>query len=191
MAQDTLFHILQRQPWWVTLLAAILIFWIAYAIFPPIAPFAALPFVALAIYIAVVQWRRGEPGDVGQRLAELRAMSWETFSECVADAYRRQGYNVAPSGGGGYDFKLEKAGRVTLVQCRRWKVNQVGEAPVRDLARAVEQNEASRGICLAAGDFSARARSLAAGEPVTLVSGPELATLLRKQRSAWLRRPQA
>ncbi|HZN25762.1 MAG TPA: restriction endonuclease [Burkholderiales bacterium] len=182
MAQDTLFHILRRQPWWISILVAIVIFWIAYAIFPPVAPFIALPFVLLALYIAIVQWRRGTPGDVGARLAELRAMSWETFSAAVADAYRNKGYAVSPSEGRGYDFKLTKQGEVILLQCRRWKVNQVGAAPVRELAEAVDRADARRGICIAAGDFSAPARAIAAGEPVTLLSGSELVELVRVRK---------
>jgi restriction system protein len=180
MAKDTLFNILSRQPWWITVLVAFGLFWIGYAIFPPIAPFVALPFAVLAIYIAFVQWRRGSPFDVTETLATLRAMPWERFSTIVAGAYRRQGYRVSPSRDRGYDFKLEKDGRVTLLQCRRWKVNQVGVGPVRELADAVEQNEASRGICVTAGEFSTPARSAAAREPVTLLSGAELVSLVGK-----------
>jgi restriction system protein len=182
MAQDTLFHILRRQPWWISVLVAFVLFWIAHAIFPPIAPFIAVPFVVLAVYIAIVQWRRGAPVDVSGRLAELRAMSWEDFSAAVADAYRKKGYAVSPSKGAGYDFKLEKGGEVILLQCRRWKVNQVGAAPVRELAVAVDRHDARRGICLAAGEFSARARAIAADEPVTLLSGSELAELIGAQK---------
>lgn len=182
MGKESLFQILSRQPWWITVLVAFVIFWIAYAIFPPVAPFAALPFGLLAIYIAIKQWRSGTPANAGERLAEIRGMPWETFSAAVAEAFRRQGYHVAPADGQGFDFRLTKDGRVFLLQCRRWKVNQVGEGPVRELAAAVERAEASRGLCLAAGDFSEPARKLAAREPVTLISGPALVTLLGRVR---------
>lgn len=182
MAKETLFHILSRQPWWVTLLVAFVLFWIAYAVFPPVAPFITLPFLLLAAYIGFVQWRQGAPGDAGERLAELRAMPWESFSAAVTAAYRKQGYTVLPAESPGYDYKLVRDGRSVLLQCRRWKVNQVGEAPVRELARAVERDEASRGICLTAGDFSAPARRLAADEPLALISGVELARLVRAPR---------
>ena len=180
MAQkEPLFSLLSRQPWWVTLLVAFVVFWIGYTIFPPVAPFVALPFIVLGGYIAFQQFRKGSPGNVDARLAELRAMSWESFSTAVTDAYRKQGYTVLPSEGRGYDYKLVRDGRTTLLQCRRWKVNQVGEAPVRELAQAVEHADAARGICLAAGEFSQPARRLAAGEPVSLVSGRELTELVR------------
>src|SRR5688572_29315902 len=179
MAKDTLFHILSRQPWWFTFLVAFALYWVAYAIFPPVAPFIVVPFVLLGGYIAFMQWRTGVPGNSAERLAELRAMPWDTFSAAATDAYRKQGYTVLPSDGRGYDFKLVRDGRTTLLQCRRWKVNQVGEGPVRELALAVAQTEAARGICLSGGDFSAPARKFAAGEPLTLVSGIELTELVR------------
>lgn len=180
MAQrTTLFHILSRQPWWVTLVVAFVLFWIAYAIFPPVAPFVAVPFILLAGYIAFVQFRKGTPGNVGEVIERLRAMSWDEFSAVVTAAYRKQGYTVLPAEAPGYDFKLVRDGRSTLLQCRRWKVNQVGEGPVRELAKAVDRAEAARGICLTAGDFSRPARSLAASEPIALVSGAELAELVR------------
>lgn len=178
MAQETLFKILSRQPWWVTLLVAIALFWIAYAVFPPVAPFIPIPFVLLSIYFAVTQWRKGTPSNVGKHLDTLRGMSWEDFSALVIDAYRRRGHIVLPADGRGYDFKLTKNGQVILLQCRRWKVNQVGAAPVRELAEAVALSEAFRGICLSAGEFSQPARKLAVDEPVSLVSGADLIELV-------------
>ena len=183
-AKESLFSILSRQPWWLTLLVAFGLFWVAYAIFPPVAPFVALPFLVLGMYFGFVQLRHGPVGNVGERLTALRAMPWEVFSAELTRAYRKQGYTVLPSEGRGYDFKLVKEGRTTLLQCRRWKLNQVGESQVRELAQAVEREDAGRGICLSAGEFSAPARKLAAGEPLTLISGVELARLV-PQRKKW------
>ena len=182
MAQETLFNILLRQPWWVTLLVAVAFFAIAHVIFPPIAPFFALPFVVLSGYIAYRQWRGRSSVNADERLAELRAMSWDEFSAIMANSYRRNGYAVEPARNAAYDFTLSKDGRVTLLQCRRWKVNQVGVAPVRELADAVSREDAYKGICVAAGAFSEPARKLTASEPVTLVSGLELVQLVGSLR---------
>ena len=178
MAQETLFRILLRQPWWITVLVAVVLFAIARAIFPPVAPFVALPFAGLAIYIAYRQSRGTAAVNADERLALLRAMSWEEFSELVAAAYTRHGYHVVSAERPGYDYTLTKGSRVTLLQCRRWRVNQVGIGPVRELARAIEREEATNGICISAGDFSAPARKLIETEPVMLVSGLELVELL-------------
>src|SRR5690348_16267276 len=130
-----------------------MLFWIAYAIFPQVAPYIAEPFVVLAAYIAFLQFRSGAPGNVAERLAEFRSMSWESFSAAVTAAHRRKAYVVTPGDHRGYDFKLVKGGEVLLLQCRRWKVNQVGAEPIRELALAVGRQEARRGISVAAGEL--------------------------------------
>lgn len=178
MAQDTLFRILLRQPWWITLIVAAILFALAHAIFPPVAAFVALPFAGLAVYIAYRQWRGTSPVDADERLAALRAMSWEEFSALLTAAYSRRGYHVAAAERPGYDYALTKGGRITLLQCRRWRVSQVGVGPVRELARAVEREEAMNGICVSASTFTEPARKLVASEPVTLLSGLELVELL-------------
>jgi restriction system protein len=82
---------------------------------------------------------------------------------------------------------LIKGGQTILLQCRRWKVNQVGAAPVRELAEAVAASDAYRGICLAAGEFSQPARKLTVDEPVSLVAGADLIELVGEpgKRSWW------
>lgn len=187
MAQQNLFQLLQRQPWWITLLVAAGLFWCTYLFFPPIAPFVSAPFVLLALYIAIVQWRKGSPSDVQVHLEALRGMSWEEFSALVVDAYRERGFTVLPSEGRGYDFKLTKDGQTILLQCRRWKVNQVGAVPVRELAEAVANSEAYKGICLSAGEFSQPALKLTLDEPVSLVSGADLIELVGEpgKKSWW------
>jgi len=188
MARQTLFSILLRQPWWVTLIVAFAMFAIVHAIFPPIAPFMAMPFALLAIYIAYRQWRGHTTVNAAERIADIRALAWDEFSALIADAYRHQGYKVAPAQSREYDFTLTRDGRTSLVQCRRWKVNAVGAGPVRDLAHAVARLEAYRGICIAAGGFSEPARKLTAREPVTLLSGLELVQLVAP---VWKRKQKA
>ena len=183
MARETLFNILLRQPWWVTLLVAFAMFAVAHAVFPPVAPFMALPFAILGVYIGFRQWRGNAGADAGERLEAIRAMTWEEFSGRVTEAYKRRGYTIDPSNNPAYDFRMTSDGRTTLLQCRRWKVNQVGIGPVRDLANAVSREEASRGICIAAGDFSEPATRLSRTEPVALITGAELVELLGKLKN--------
>lgn len=178
MAQPrTLFSILLEQPWWISALVGAGLFGIAQLAFPPVAPFVALPFLVISAYVGYRQLGTVSPGQVDERLAALRSMSWETFSKVIADAYRREGYDVQSSGKDAYDFTLVKQGRMTLLQCRRWKVNQLGAGPLEDLARAVEAEDAHNAICISAGNFTNKAREFAAGQPITLVYEHALAAL--------------
>jgi restriction system protein len=183
MAQETLFQLLSRQPWWLSMLVAAVLYGGVHFIYAPIAPFVALPFAIVAVIIAYKQFRGGGVVNTADRLAALRAMSWENFSLIISEAYRRQGYVVKASTAAAYDFAVTKSSRTTLVQCRRWKVNQVGEGPVKELNDAVGREDAYNGVCIAAGEFSANARAYAAGKPVTLLAGTELANLVGNVKS--------
>jgi restriction system protein len=178
MAKRSLFSILSEFPWWLSALVAVLLFGIMQLIFPPLAPFVALPFVAVAAYFAYRQLRGKSPVDAGERVAALREMPWENFSLIISEAYRRQGYAVEASDSAAFDFTLRKNGRITLVQCRRWKVNQVGAGPLRELHEAISRHEAFNGVCITAGGFSANAREFAAGKPITLLHDAALAELV-------------
>lgn len=188
MAKRSLFSILSEQPWWVSLLVAAILFALVQLFLPPLAPFVALPFVAVAAYVGWKQLRRTSPVNVEERLAALQAMPWENFGLVISEAYRRQGYTVEESASGAFDFKLRKDGRSTLVQCRRWKVNQVGIKPVQELHEAMNKLDAFNGVCISAGEFSAGAREFAAGKPIILLNHAALAELvgtIEKTRRRW------
>lgn len=181
MAQPrTLFSILLEQPWWISALAGGALFGIAQLAFPPVAPFVALPFLLLAAYVGFRQMRTVSPGQVDERLAALRDMHWDQFSALITEAYRKQGYVVGAVNKAAYDYTLTQGNRVTLLQCRRWKVNQLGVGPVEELARAVATADAHNGICITAGNISPKAREFIAGKPLALVTGIELAALVGK-----------
>lgn len=178
MAKRSLFSILSGFPWWLSALVAVLLFGFMQLIFPPLAPFVALPFVAVAAYFAYRQLLGKSPVDAGERIAALRDMPWENFSLVISEAYRRQGYAVEASDSAAFDFTLRRNGRITLVQCRRWKVNQVGAGPLRELHEAIAKYDAFNGVCITAGGFSANAREFAAGKPITLLNDAALAELV-------------
>ena len=181
MAQSrTLFSILLEQPWWISALVGVGIFGIAQLAFPPVAPFVALPFVLIALYVGYRQMRTVSPGQVDERLKAVRELSWDRFSAIIVNAYQRQGYTVEPVNKPAYDFTLARHGRLTLLQCRRWKVNQLGAGPLQELVSAIASADAYNGICIAAGNLSPQAREFAAGKPITLVTGSELAVLVGK-----------
>lgn len=180
MAKRSLFSILSEQPWWVSIVIAAALFAIAYRFLPEFAIFFALPFVGVAIHVAWKQFRGRAPADAAERLAALREMSWEKFGTLIGDAYRRQGYRVEAAANGAFDFTLSKSGRITLVQCRRWKANQVGAGPVRELYAAMSAHEAFNGVFISTGEFSAHARDFAASKAIVLVSGAALVELVGK-----------
>lgn len=183
MAQKTtLFSLLLASPWWVSALTGVVFFSIAQFFFGHlsafIAPSIALPFAALTAFVGYKQLGTVSSSTAEARMGALREMPWDTFSGIVRRAYEKQGYSVTSASGRGFDFLLQKGGRKTVLQCRRWKVNQVGAGQIEELVDAIIKEDAYNGIVLSAGNFSDKARESARGKPVSLINGADLAAVV-------------
>lgn len=146
-----------------------------------------LPFICLcgAAASAYGRARRGRLlEDVTQNPAAsaLDGMSWSEFELLVGEAFRRQGYAVAETGGGradgGVDLELGKGGEHFLVQCKQWKAFKVGVTTVRELYGVMAARGAAGGFVVTSGQFTADAEEFAAGRNITLVDGPALRALI-------------
>ena len=135
--EGSLFAILSRQPWWVSLLLAGALFAVIRHFLPDLAAAAtALPFVGLAVYSAWLEAKEPSPKRVADTLVQLREMRWAEFSTVIGDSFRRDGYEVVPSRHVAADLEVRKSGYVTLLaQSAGRSPSRIG--PLRELADAV------------------------------------------------------
>jgi len=181
MAKRSLFAVLSRSPWWLSVLIAAALFMAVRQFMPDYAAIAStLPFLAIAGYAGWRQSRAPNPERVGEVLAALRAVSWQKFSAGMEAAFRSEGYAVVAHTGGAADFELRKNGRVALAGCKRWKVAQAGIEPLRELFQAKEISGAHDCIYVTAGDLSPNARQFAAQMKIRLLCEAELVALLAR-----------
>ena len=186
MHQNSLFAVLLRSPWWVSALIAIgivaigIVVSLRFAVSELFGVFAALPFIVISAYVAYRQLRAPGAGRIAGTLERVRAMSWDDFSRAIEEAYRREGYTVSRLGDARADFELAKAGRSTLVACKRWKATRTGVEPLRELEAMRRAREAHECIYVAAGEITEQARAFAAEQNIRLLHGAELAKLLPK-----------
>jgi len=179
MAKNSVFAILLRSQWWISALIAVGIFAAARFVLPTAyALVVPLPFVIIAGYAAWKQLRAPSAERIAGTLEALRAMSWDSFSAALEDAFRRQGYAVQRLREAEADFELTRAGRVTLVGCRRWKVVRTGVGPLRALHAAARARKTPDCIYVSAGEISANARAFAAEKDIRLLCEAELVALL-------------
>ena len=176
--RNSLFAILLRSPWWVSILAALGMF-AAVRLFlaEAYAAFAALPFALIGLYAGFQQLRRPGAKRIAKTLERARALPWEGFCSALEEAFRRQGYAVTRPGGAA-DLELTREGRVTLVACKRWKAVRTGIEPLRELDAAASERGAHGGMYIAAGEVTDNARDFAAQKQIVLVQEEELAKLL-------------
>lgn len=183
MAENSLFAILLRSPWWMSFGIAAGIAVVAQLLLPERYALAGslggMPFIVIGAIAAWRQLRAPSAGRVASTLEAVGALTWRDFSNALEGAFRRDGYAVTRLPGGQADFELVKAGRTALVGCKRWKAASTGVEPLRELQQAREAREAQDGIYIAVGGFTDNARRFAAEHRIRVIHGTELAQLLR------------
>jgi len=146
--------------------------------------------VSLAAGVAGWKLRQQRAAFLEQHLdiAWVNQLSWRAFERQVAEIYRQQGYWVEEVGGGGadggVDLRLRQDGTTAIVQCKRWKAYRVGVKPVRELFGVLAAEQADRAVFITSGIYTDEALRFAAGKPVELVDGAQLAEMLRRFQSS-------
>lgn len=152
---------------------------------------AALLPLLLAWVAAFTSWRaqsrRRALLDTQTGLASLRALRWQDFERLVAEAYRRQGYQVTETGGGGkdggVDLLLRRRGKTLMVQCKQWASTRVSAPIVREMWGLVAHHGYAGVKIVSVGEFTADAAAFAQGKNMELVNGAALLALIRSVQS--------
>jgi restriction system protein len=186
---NSLFAVLLRSPWWVSLLIAAVLGLVAAALLPDqfrvVGALSGFPFIVIAAMAAQRQWRLPGAARVQHTQAAVSAMAWPAFQALLDAGFRRSGFEVLPAAGGGdaVDFVLQRQGRRTLVSARRWKSARLGVEPLRALQAARQADDTTadlpRAVCICLGGASENAAAFAREHGITLWQAAELALALR------------
>ena len=175
MAQNSLFAILLRSPWWASTLAALAVFGVVRLFLDwGFALFAASPFIAITLVTGWKQLRAPSGAQLEAAMAKLQGLSWEEFAAALAEGFRRDGHAVKRLESGAADFELEKAGRVSLAAAKRWKASQTGIEPLKELHAAADGRDC---VYVFAGEMTRNARDFAVQKKIRLVERAEIARL--------------
>lgn len=181
---NSLFAVLLRSRWWVSLLVAAAMTLAALALFPRhIAPFAALGSLPVWVVFCMAAWRQARspsPAQVQQALEIAANQPWKDFADTLARAWQAEGYAVTPWQQEGADLELQRAGRATLALTRRGKAGTHGVEPLRALAQAAGKRNAEAVYVLLQGELSDNARDFAREHRLVVLQGQELGALLHK-----------
>ena len=108
-------------------------------------------------------------------------MAWTDFEVLIGEAFRRKGYQVVETGGGGadggIDLVLSKGRETWLVQCKHWKATKVGVSVVRELFGVMASQGATGAYVVTSGSFTADAVAFVEGRNIELIDGPKLLAL--------------
>ena len=187
-------------PWWLTLIAGAGI-WLYLRWHPAQSGGAAIQEIIIRFFLVALQWMcfiaavASAMATINRKLTfasakdieAIRAMSWRQFETLVGEAYRRQGYSVEETGGGGadggIDLILRGKGQKVIVQCKQWRTYRVGVKIVREMYGVMVSEKADRVIIVASGSYTQEALAFAHGKPIELVDGKALVQLIRDVKS--------
>ncbi|MCU0924028.1 MAG: restriction endonuclease [Burkholderiaceae bacterium] len=183
MAENSLFAILLRSPWWASLGIAVALALLMRLLLPKDYAVAGMlgsfPFVVIAAMAAWKQLRAPSATQLAQTLERLQAMNSREFAEAIEAAFRAQGHEVTRLNQPGADLELMLRHRRTVVAFRRWKAASIGVEPLRDLQAAKTKLEAEAAMFVATGTLSEKAADFVRETQLQLMGAPELAQLIR------------
>lgn len=182
MNENSLFAILLRKPWWISLVIGVAIGAVGYAVFPTdlrvVASLAGFPFLVIGGVALKRQWGQPSPAQVEALLAQAATMAWPQLEAALQRGFAREGHTVRP-GPAGADFLLERGGRRVLVGARRWKAARHGEDALAPLLKAIARGDGDSGAYVALGGLTPQARAAARAGGIEVLEGLALASLLR------------
>ncbi len=192
-------------PWWINVILAFVIYFLFNYLFPNInfqnpfykgiamalpglAPFAVVILLFIAAVSAYNALRKGDLLDRQMGTATLREIDWKEFEELVGEAFRRKGYSVTETGGGGadggVDLIIRKGGERLLVQCKHWKMDKVGVKVIRELYGVIAAEGATGGVVISSGTFTQEAKDFTRGKPLELIDGSSLLKIIAEVQKA-------
>lgn len=183
MAENSLFAILLRSPWWISMAIAVGVVLLAIAILPRdlriIGAVSALPFVFIGVLAIRRQWRLPGKARISTTREAVDAMPWAAFASLLEASFRRDGYTVRRGTHTAVDFELERDGRKMVVCARRWKAARTGVEPLRALQSARKAAGAADALYICIHEISEQARPYAVEHGIAVWQAAELALALR------------
>ncbi len=184
MAENSVFAILLRSSWWISVVVGAIIVVLCLALLPKDIRFVgaagSLPFLVIGAMAAKRQWNQPSAAATEALLAQASAMSSRDLQAWLSRAWQAEGYAVTTLQQGAADLQLARNGQTTLVQTKRSKAGVHGIEPLRALHEAASQAGAASVYVLLQGELSDNARVFARDQKIVLLQNLALATLLKK-----------
>jgi restriction system protein len=183
MAQNSLFAILLRSPWWISAAIALALALLGLAVlsdpFRILAIVSGVPFALIGAVAARRQWHLPSTARVSETRDALARMPWSAFGDLLEQSFRRDGYTVSKSKAGAVDFELNRNGRRMLVCARRWKSARTGLEAVQALQAERDAADQPDGLYIGLGALTDTALPFAKEHGIAVWDAGELARALR------------
>ena len=182
MSDRSLFAVLLRSPWWISMVLAAALALAASALLPEayksVGALSCFPFVVVGVIAAWRQRANLSPEQAQALQSELAAMNWRAFSQLLQQAYALQGYEVSAVPNSVMDLKLKRQGQTTVVCAKRWKAAAWGQESLHALVDERATLDATHLVCVSLQDIPPGLKKFAQQHGVTWLSGQSLWALV-------------
>jgi restriction system protein len=185
MAENSLFAILLRSSWWISLAIGAAFVALAGALLPTkyffVGAFGALPFFVIAGIAGWRQFRTPNPKQVAATLEGAAALSWAQFGALLETGLRQDGFTVERMDGDA-DFITTRAGRTAVVAAKRWKSAHLGLEPLQALQGLREKRDTHDAVFISTAVVTEKAAAYVRKHGIRMLAGAELARLIEAGR---------
>ena len=184
MAPNSLFAVLLRSPWWISLVAALVIVLLSRALLPAhLWLYGAFGCFPLVIVAGIAAWRQAHAPSAKRVEAihqRVCTMNWRDFAGALEAGFARDGYQVERlADGAAADFQITRNLRSALVCARRWKAAKPGVDALEALRALAQERGAADCVFISLGQLSDNALRYAKANKVDVMQAPGLAQVLR------------
>ncbi len=185
MAENSLFAILLRSSWWISLAIGAGFAALAGAFLPAkyfiVGAFGSLPFFVIAAIAGWRQFQAPDPARVNATLESASKLSWAQFSALLEAGLRQDGFTVERIEGDA-DFITLRAGRSSVLAAKRWKGAHLGLEPLQALQALREARDTHDAVFVSTGIVTEKAAAYVRKHGIRMLAGADLARLIEAGR---------
>ena len=197
--KESIFDAFTEIPWQTSIFLAALVFIILRFVLPLIsiqeqllagivetlrelAHLIGLVLLIPAPFSAFAALKRQKRLATQRDINSIRDLDRWQLEQLVAETYRRRGYTVKfehdDGQDGPVDLRLQKGGRLQLLQCRHWQSLTVDISDVQELFEAMNAERATAIVVITSGTFTSEVKKFAAARPIQLIGLEQLAAFI-------------
>ncbi|HMS26915.1 MAG TPA: restriction endonuclease [Burkholderiaceae bacterium] len=151
LAENSLFAILIRNHWWISLAIVAVYSLLCFAFLPKayliFGLMGVFPFVVTGIIAFKRQWGVPSAANVQAEQARLAGLNWRDFATELETHFKAQGFQVErinSTASSAVDYRLSKNGQTTLVAAKRYKAAIHGVEPLQALLTQKQNHQANQ-----------------------------------------------
>lgn len=179
MAENSLFVVLLRSPWWYSVLIGLVFITLSLALldgkYAFLGFFTASPFLGIAAFSGYKQSLKPSRNRILEVDSQARKMSATQIADKIADSYIAERFDADPFEGKAAERVLTRGRHKILLCSKRFKVGNTGIEPLKQLVVAGKKVEATGYLNVTLGEISAAALEYAEQNNIELIQAHRLA----------------